>query len=1035
MRLNDFTYHFLAVLLAALPACQTQNRSDAIPAYQITFRVIPKSLPDSATVYITGNNTLLGNYYPPISPALDRAHNGEWRGTFRFPEDLRVECQFNLGSPLTTAVDEKGLPLDTLFFTVKQDTEIVVEVANWKDFILTPEEKSNPNYLAEKYFHRAGLLQYNAEKHGNLDSSRYYYEKAAELFQQEKNWERLAHCYHVMRGNYPVNTRLQYLNKALSISLSQLGEYHPETAEVYERLSEYCKFFGDYDLALEYINQSMAIRREISSEVNHHLFGAYSLLADLYERMEEYDKALAYYQKALDEVIKIEGPTHQNAGNVNKFMGTLYSRMGNFEKAISHFEKAMEILAFYNDELSVTTHMNYQHLGEIYMRAGKYKRAEDYFQKALAVRKQMYFPYHGHIASAYKSLAEATAAQEAYENALAFQQQELQTLLPGFVNNDVNSNPSIENFTYYRYAVLDAFMQKGRILYEMVRRRAEFSRTQSLDAVRSLETALDCYDKALQQASLALGGFLSSNAKLSMQQRLSEVVDQSIQAALRLFEMTGDSSYKGQAWRFSERGKSAILRLAVQESQAKKFAGIDNAILAQEQALREEVVKYETLISKAYQTKGSDAAEISSLESIYYPLKSQHESLLSDLATKYPRYFELKHNPPAATIAQVQKTLEENTALLEYFVGKKDIYIFVVAREVFDIVTLPKNQDFAQQIQEHAAMVRQVVKSSAYIKSSARLYNLLIRPVEHFITTKNKLIIIPDGMLYYVPFEALASADRVNGADSFFSRLSYLIRKYEISYHYSTNLLLASADKPKPVSARGQLLAVAPVFRERNNNGYISPGNSEIFDDLDEPQKRAFVTRSGTYFRELRHSEGEARTIMDLFANRGSIGYFHRRATEERFKAEAGNYRYVHISTHGFMNENNPNLSGLAFSQPVDSAAAEDGILYAAEAYTLDLNADLVVLSSCESGIGKIAAGEGVMSMTRGFLYAGARNVVVSLWKVFDEHTSELMIEFYKGVTDGESYAAALRHAKLKMLANPETARPASWASFVLVGR
>ncbi len=135
------------------------------------------------------------------------------------------------------------------------------------------------------------------------------------------------------------------------------------------------------------------------------------------------------------------------------------------------------------------------------------------------------------------------------------------------------------------------------------------------------------------------------------------------------------------------------------------------------------------------------------------------------------------------------------------------------------------------------------------------------------------------------------------------------------------------------------------------------------------------------------------------------------------------------------MNENNPNLSGLAFSQPVDSTAAEDGILYSAETYALDLNADLVVLSSCESGIGKIADGEGVMSLTRGFLYAGAKNVLVSLWKIFDEHTSKLMIEFYRHISNGDNYSDALRKAKLKMISNPETARPASWASFVLIGQ
>jgi CHAT domain-containing protein len=134
------------------------------------------------------------------------------------------------------------------------------------------------------------------------------------------------------------------------------------------------------------------------------------------------------------------------------------------------------------------------------------------------------------------------------------------------------------------------------------------------------------------------------------------------------------------------------------------------------------------------------------------------------------------------------------------------------------------------------------------------------------------------------------------------------------------------------------------------------------------------------------------------------------------------------------MNEKYPQLSGLAFSQPDDTISGEDGILYSGEIYTLDLHADLVVLSSCESGIGRLAKGEGMFSLTRGFIYAGANNVVVSLWKVYDKHTSKLMIEFYRGIAAGQDYSTALHNAKLKMLQNEDTAFPVSWAGFVLVG-
>ena len=159
-------------------------------------------------------------------------------------------------------------------------------------------------------------------------------------------------------------------------------------------------------------------------------------------------------------------------------------------------------------------------------------------------------------------------------------------------------------------------------------------------------------------------------------------------------------------------------------------------------------------------------------------------------------------------------------------------------------------------------------------------------------------------------------------------------------------------------------------------------------------------------------------------------------ASEENFKNNASNYKYIHLATHSFIYEDKPPLSGIAFIQPKDSALkkADDGILYSGETYNLDLNADLVVLSSCESGIGKLVRGEGLMALTRGFLYSGAKNIMFSLWTVNDQPTAQLMVNFYKQMLTRKSYAQALRAAKLEMLKKSESAKPLFWSGFVLVG-
>jgi CHAT domain-containing protein len=221
----------------------------------------------------------------------------------------------------------------------------------------------------------------------------------------------------------------------------------------------------------------------------------------------------------------------------------------------------------------------------------------------------------------------------------------------------------------------------------------------------------------------------------------------------------------------------------------------------------------------------------------------------------------------------------------------------------------------------------------------------------------------------------------------------------------------------------------APVFRDEDKNNEILLANRSL---LTDSTIRSFSV-DGTLIDELPFSETEVKTIIEMYKqhNQNAIGYFYTDASEENFKKIVSKYKYIHIASHSIINESKPKLSAIIFSQPTDTVDIEDGILYADDIYNLYLNADLVVLSSCESGIGKLVRGEGMMALTRGFLYAGVSNIIVSLWKVHDRHTKELMVELYKNILAGKSYSQSLREVKLKMLDKG----PKVWSSFVLVGR
>lgn len=1024
-----------AVIVISLHGCQSQSTHEGIPGYRVTFRVIPQTLPDSATVHIGGTVTSLGNWDPAVAPMAEEL-DGSWSKSLVLPRGLILGYRFDLGDPLSEAIGADSLPLGIMSFTVNKDTEIVVHVANWKDALLTPEEKSSAAYQAERFFHRAQFFSARSDYGANADSARRYYSKALAMFENQRNWERLVTCNcSIASLTEDVNKRLRHYNRALTVAENHLGKNQEKTGTVLQRLASHYSYFGDYNRALEFAQRALDIHLANHGKVHPHVFGDLRLIASIYRMLGKYDEVIVYHRRALDIITELWGPTHQEIGNSYKALGMIYADLGKFDKAIDFYERARRIHAFYNDEISVTTHMSYHELGRIYILAGEYQKAKNYFQKALKIRQTMYGKYHSHIAWAHQAIAEASFMEKDYADAIRQIQQSLKILFPGFDDPDVRINPSIESISSLRPALIDIFALKGKILQGMALEHKGSFFGNSKATIKDFNSALDCYDDALQLGAVGLGGILTTNAKLHLQAKLPAVIENAICSAQQLYSISGNSTYLERAFEFSDRGKSVLLRLALQQSEAKSFAGIDDEILQEEKKLTQQIAALDISIAREKQHKEPDNNRIAELETEYHQLKSQHEFLLADLERNYPRYYDMKYQIQIPGVNELQETLDDNAALLSYFLGDSSIYVFVLTKEDLELVPLTKAENFDSLVTTYASSIRRIVDAKAYFQNAAQLYNILIRPVQSKISSHEKLIIVPDGLLYYVPFEALLTStpsSRDNNID--FSNLDYMLQHHEISYHYSATLYQRSRTSQPSSQSQKQLLALAPVFSSESHHGYILAGNRSAFDGLDESDKSEFVTRDGNSFRELRDSETEARTIVDLFHKQGSIGFFHGQASEENFKANVGKFRYVHVSTHGFMNEKYPQLSGLAFSQPDDTASEEDGILYSGELFSLELNADLIVLSSCESGIGRLAKGEGMLSLTRGFLYAGANNVMVSLWKVYDKHTSKLMIEFYRGVAASESYSTALRKAKLKMLENQDTASPVSWAGFVLVG-
>jgi len=539
-------------------------------------------------------------------------------------------------------------------------------------------------------------------------------------------------------------------------------------------------------------------------------------------------------------------------------------------------------------------------------------------------------------------------------------------------------------------------------------------------------------------------GYKAEGSKLFIGEEAIQVYHKAIRSALKLYDITKDHQYKEQAFVFTEKNKSAVLWEAILESQAKQFAGIPDSLQEKEKELRIDLAFYDTEIQKEKQKKADqDSLKLRDFEDRYFNLNRQYEKLIDEFEKFYPKYYDLKYQVHTASIREVQKGLDSKTALLEYSFGDSSLFIFVISKQAFDMVVVPIDSTFAQSVTQFCTAIKKI-KKKTFLENSRLLYDKLILPIEKHIASKEKLVFIPAGRLHYIPFENLVSKEtfvneKSNTAVKInFAKLDYLIKKYDISYHYSA-ILFSKHTKQQAelkLATSGDFVGYAPVFSESSDNGRILASHRSVFDTTRYAEIVRSVTVDGQKLQEIKYTEDEVKFIMNLFTDKkkSGFGYFHNDASEENFKSHVGQYKYVHIATHGLMNEEQPKLSALVFSQPTDSNFSEDGVLYAGETYNLNLNADLVVLSSCESGVGKLVKGEGMMALTRGFLYSGTPNIMYSLWKVYDIYTKELMVKFYRNVVSGKNYSESLRQAKLAMIKNETTAFPNIWSSFVLVG-
>jgi CHAT domain-containing protein len=535
-----------------------------------------------------------------------------------------------------------------------------------------------------------------------------------------------------------------------------------------------------------------------------------------------------------------------------------------------------------------------------------------------------------------------------------------------------------------------------------------------------LDEGLSLYSEIIDVLKVFKLHMKNESSKLRNTESRISIVHEAINLATQLYEITGESSYLDIAFHNAENTKSFVLLSEIKSNEAMQFADLPSDILAKESRISNEIAGYEEMIYNEKTSGNADSMLLVNLNRTFFLLKDDYNNLLDSIERNYPRYFELKYNPNFITPKEAQGKLRRNECLVEYVLSDSILTTFVIDKQNINVLTSKIEQDFSEkcfdyfnllQNQDFSKNVRETYKE--YVTLGKFFYDVLVAPVLA-ITDSREITFVPDGAIMYLPFESFITAD-VDKEYINYRDLPYLIYDLSVGYSHSSTLLFSERIRTK--SPHAKVLAFAPEYENLLDSDMPLVWNRQSNPDFLMPLPGA-----------KREVEFIARTVpSDVFTDY--------EATESNFKKYASDYDVLHLAMHTIMDDENPMFSKLAFARNW-SDTTQDHNLFTYEIYNLKLNASMVVLSSCSSGYGKMQKGEGMMSMARGFIYAGCPAIVMTLWQVADNSSADLMSGFYKHLKTGKSKKKALREAKIDYITSSDKlkANPYFWSAFLMVG-
>jgi len=744
---------------------------------------------------------------------------------------------------------------------------------------------------------------------------------------------------------------------------------------------EYAKI-GDFEQALKY--GKLAIKTN-TSDINqskaHHSIGL--ILTETKDTIN-LKLALQYLNKAI-QLVKYHEYFDQIATPYYINLGVAYNMLNEEEKALKNYYMALDLVAS-EDTLYRSIILN--NVGYVLTKHKKYNLALEKIFEALSL-KQTYFnedSYHFRYAFNYENIAECHFEMKNYEKALQNYQTAIINLTNSFRSSDVFQNPVLSD-SLYVYSNLDLI----RVLDLKAKTALTFYQQNNDEAY--LQLAHQTYQTLLDFHNQLQKDIATENSRLFQAKNMLPYIESALKVIYQLQDK--GESIAESAFRLMEKNKATVLLQSINESQALQFANIPDTLIEREGELKTSISFYKKQLNNA--KIYDDTENIDHFEKLLFKEENKHRRLIENLERNYPNYHQLKYRQNEIELSDMQDYLNEGTALLEYFVGDSSIYVLSIQKEKSKLykTTKPKNwNDLINNFRQSVTDINLIQNSGKkafdlFTKSATELHTILLqKPMA----------------------DAESNIKQIN-----YVNLNYLLNDCTLSYAYSVALLLESNHSQKNESDSLALYAgFAPVYE---------PGKVTFTKTL--TQKNNNIVLRNRELVDLPNARINVQQIADFVNGQAFLA---NEATKQQFINKAKQFKIVHLATHGFLNDDNPLYSNLMFTHTSDST---DNLLYAADLYNIELNADLVVLSACNTGTGKLQKGEGVMSLSRAFTYAGS----VSLWEVPDKSTATIMQFFFQYLKKGYTKDEALKTAKLDFIQEyPTRAHPLFWAGFVPSG-